>query len=53
MKYGQNTVEVYYKIRNGNHNTKIMLAPIFNYRDFHSMNTNHQFEIMQEIKAIR
>ena len=28
-----------------------MLAPIFNYRDFHSMNTNHQFEIMQEIKA--
>lgn len=51
MKYGQNTVEVYYKIRNGNHNTKIMLAPIFNYRDFHSMNTNHQFEIMQEIKA--
>lgn len=50
MQYGRNTVEVYYKIRNGNTKAKLELAPIFNFRDFHSMNTNHNFEISQEIK---
>lgn len=51
MQYGRNTVEVYYKIRNGNKNAKLELAPIFNFRDFHSMNTNHNFEISQDIKS--
>lgn len=50
MQYGKNTVVVYYKIRNGNTNAKIELAPILNYRDFHNMSTNHNFEISQEIK---
>lgn len=51
MQYGRNTVEVYYKIRNGNTKAKLELAPIFNFRDFHSMDTNHNFEISQEMKS--
>lgn len=51
MQYGRNTVGVYYKIRNGNTKAKLEFAPIFNYRDFHSMSTNHNFEISQDIKG--
>ena len=50
MKYGENTVIVYYKIRNGKKKAKLRLAPVFNYRDFHSMNKKHDFQISQEIK---
>ena len=50
MQYGRNTVAVYYKIRNGKSNAKMELAPIFNFRDFHTMNTNHNFNISQEVK---
>ena len=50
MEYGKNTVGVYYKIRNGKNSAKLTLAPLVNYRDFHFMNTNHGFEIKQEIK---
>ena len=51
MQYGRNTVAVYYKIRNGKSKAKLELAPIFNFRDFHSMCTNHNFDISQEIKT--
>ncbi len=51
MQYGRNTVIVYYKIRNGNSKAKLQLAPILNFRDFHSMNTNHNFDISQEIDS--
>ena len=51
MQYGRNTVEVYYKIRNGKSKAKLELAPVLNFRDFHSMNTNHNFEISQDIKS--
>lgn len=50
MQYGRNTVAVYYKIRNGESKAKLELAPIFNFRDFHTMNTNHTFDIVQEMK---
>ena len=50
MQYGRNTVLVYYKIRNGKCKAKLNLAPILNFRDFHNMNTNHNFEISQEKK---
>ena len=50
MQYGKNTVQVFYKIRNGASNAKLKLAPVFNFRDFHAMNTNHEFELSQEIK---
>ena len=51
MQYGRNTVIVYYKIRNGKSNAKLQLAPIFNFRDFHSMNTNHNFDLLQEMDS--
>ena len=51
MQYGRNTVIVYYKIRNGKSNAKLQLAPVFNFRDFHSMNTNHSFDLQQEIES--
>lgn len=49
MQYGRNTVGIYYKIKNGGKSTKLKLAPIINFRDFHTMNTNHEFDIKQEI----
>ena len=49
MEYGKNTVGIYYKIKNGEKDSKLTLAPIVNFRDFHSMNTNHNFNIRQII----
>ena len=47
MKYGENTVGVYYKIKNGNFKAKLTLAPILNFRDFHTVNENHTFSVRQ------
>ena len=49
MEYGENTVGVYYKIRNGKFKAKLTLAPIVNFRDFHTMSTNHNFDIRQQV----
>ena len=49
MEYGHNTVGVYYKIKTGKSNIKLTLAPVINFRDFHQMNTNHYFDIKQNI----
>lgn len=49
MKYGENTVGIMYKIKNGNYSAKLSLAPIVNYRDFHQVNQNHEFTLTQEI----
>ena len=40
MEYGKNTVCVFYEIQNKNEKIKLKLAPIVNFRDFHSMSTN-------------
>ena len=50
MQYGKNTVCVYYKISNINKNSKLTIAPIINFRDFHTVNTNHNFSLRQEVK---
>ena len=50
MEYGKNTVGVYYKIKNKDNKVKLTLAPIVNFRDFHNMNTNHNFDLKQEVK---
>ena len=50
MEYGHNTVGVYYKVKNASQKAKLTLAPIMNFRDFHQMNTNHYFNIKQDIK---
>ena len=51
MEYGKNTVGIYYKIKNNGKKAKLKLAPIVNFRDFHSMSTEHIFNIKQEIKG--
>lgn len=50
MKYGENTVGILYKIKNGLTKAKFTMAPIVNFRDFHRMNTAHEFSVKQEIK---
>lgn len=47
MEYGKNTVGILYKIRNGNKKVKLNLAPILNYRDFHTTNTNEYIDVKQ------
>ena len=47
MKYGENTVTVLYRITNKNENAKFTLAPILNFRDFHTVNQNHRFDLKQ------
>lgn len=49
MEHGKNTVGVYYKIKNGGVKSKLTIAPIVNYRDFHTLNENHEFDLKQEI----
>ena len=49
MEYGHNTVGVYYKVKTQEQNVKLTLAPIVNFRDFHQMNTNHYFDVKQNI----
>ena len=42
LEYGKNTLGVLYHVKNGKKPAKLTLAPIMNFRDFHSMNTNHE-----------
>lgn len=48
MEHFKNTVAIYYKIRNGNHKTKLTLAPIMNFRDVHGINNGHTFNVEQK-----
>ncbi len=50
MVYGKNTVVVQYLINNGPARAKFTMAPIVNFRDFHSMTElNHKFKLSQEV----
>ena len=49
MQYEKNTVGLYYKIKNGKNKAKLTLAPIINFRDFHVVNSGHEFELRQVI----
>lgn len=49
MVYGRNTVVVVYNIKNGNEYSKLSLAPILNFRDFHAMSSGHEFSLRQII----
>jgi len=53
MEYGKNTVCVYYKIKNGNYNSKFKIAPIVTFRDFHVMKTNHEYKLEQNINKTK
>ena len=49
MKYGENTVCVFYRIKNGKKKAKFIVAPILNFRDFHQMSDNHIFNVKQDV----
>lgn len=51
LAYGKNTVGILYQIKNGKKQARLTLAPVINFRDFHSMNTNHQFSLREQIKG--
>lgn len=50
MKYMENTVCVLYKVKTGKDDIKLKLAPVMNLRDFHTMYTNTDFQLKQEVK---
>lgn len=51
MIYGKNAVVINYSIKNDNSKQiKMTIAPVMNFRDFHHMTTNHDFNVMQEMK---
>lgn len=53
MIYGKNTTVVSYKIQNGRQASKMTIAPIVNFRDFHSMTTNKNFTLKQNVNATK
>lgn len=53
LKHGENVVAVNYKIKNSDKEAKLTLAPIVNFRDFHAMNTNHYFNLKQQINGTK
>ena len=53
MEQGREMVGVYYKIKNSNKISKLTLAPIVNFRDFHTMSTDHIFDVRQQINGTK
>ncbi len=53
MMYGKNTTVVSYKIQNGKQASKMTIAPIVNFRDFHSMTANKNFTLKQNVNATK
>ena len=51
MEQWKNTVAIYYKIKNGQKASKLVLAPIINFRDIHCINKNHLYNLEQQIKG--
>ena len=49
MEHGKNTVAVLYTIKNGDHTGKFTVAPIINFRDFHSTTKDYDFNLKQDI----
>jgi len=49
MEYGKNTVVILYKVKNGKSKSIMTFAPIVNFRDFHTMSTNCEFVLNQDI----
>lgn len=48
LEHGKNTVVVMYRVIGNRKDVKITLAPVMNFRDFHSENRNHNFNVVQE-----
>ncbi len=50
MDYGKNTVCVLYHVQNNEKRTKLKIAPIIQFRDFHTTTPNASFKLIQQIK---
>ena len=50
MEYGKNTVAINYNIKNGDKKSKLTLAPLINYRDYHHTSTGRNFILSQELE---
>ena len=50
MEHGKNTVSVYYYIKNEGPKAKLTVAPIVNFRGFHTTNTSDNFAVRQNIE---
>lgn len=50
MDHGKNTVCVLYHVQNNEKRTKLKIAPIIHFRDFHTTTPNKDFQLKQEIK---
>ena len=48
MEHGKNTVCVLYRIINEGKEAKLTITPIVNFRDFHTLSTNWEYNIRQE-----
>lgn len=49
MEYGRNTVGIYYYIKNGQKKAKLSIAPVVNFRGFHTINTEEWIDLRQDI----
>lgn len=49
MVYGRNTVVVVYTVKTADKDAVLTLAPIVSFRDFHQMNTNSYYNLVQKI----
>lgn len=49
MEHGKNTVIVLYNIKNNSKKAKLILTPILNFRDFHTVTKECKFELKEEI----
>ena len=50
LEHGKNTVGIYYFIRNGFKKSKLRLAPVVNFRGFHTINEKNNIDLKQEIE---
>ncbi len=53
MENGKTMVGVHYKIKNIDKPSKLTIAPIVNFRDFHAMSSEHNFNIKQKINGTK
>ena len=53
MEQGKEIVGIQYKIKNADKKATLTLAPIVNFRDFHSMSTDHVFDVKQQINETK
>lgn len=50
MIHGDNTVCVKYDVKTGEDVAKLVIAPVMNFRDFHTMTTDQEFLLKQSLK---